>query len=216
MSRSTFKSLSEAELARFQTLQTGNDCVLHAISSAIQILTMREYKPQTLIQLANRLWWRGRFFRIVPGGGIMPPMQVGFLRYLIKREGLLLDARLLHLSPEVLRNLPHDDQMAALITIYWQPKRNPGIYLGSSNHNYNLSPAMSGHTMLFSAFDPDHRNEGVGITPWGFINSWANGGTELFWMTDEDFRRTWHFPLPIIGNNSAVIISTTERNSVIT
>ncbi|MGB4594757.1 MAG: hypothetical protein WBI14_02495, partial [Anaerolineaceae bacterium] len=211
MKKAMIRALPEAELARFQTLQQGNDCALHAISSAIYLLTEKYFTPGDLINLANRLWWRGRFYRILPSSGIFPHMQLGLLNYLIRHNNLPLKANLLHLSPEILRNLPHDDDIAALVTIYWPPKKAPGIYLGGTEFNYNGSTGLSGHTMLFSAYDPNHVNGRIGLTPWGFINSWIEGGADLFWMTDEDFRRAWSFRVPWIGYNATLVISRSDR-----
>jgi hypothetical protein len=211
MKKVMLKALPEADLARFQTLQQGNDCALHSITSAIQLLTDKFYAPTDLIGLANRLWWRGRLYRILPGSGILPHMQMGLVNYLIRRDNLPLRAKSLHLTPEILRNLPYDDELTALVTIYWLPKKTPGIYLGSTEYNYNGTAGLSGHTMLFSAYDPNHTNGRIGLTPWGFINSWIQGGSDLFWMTDKDFRRTWGFRVPFIGYNATVVISKTDR-----
>jgi hypothetical protein len=211
MKKAMIRALPEADLARFQTLQLGNDCALHAISSAIYLLTENYYSPRDLIDLANKLWWRGRYYRILPGSGIFPHMQLGLLKYLIKHNNLPLKAKLLHLTPEILRNLPHDDDLAALVTIYWPPRKAPGIYLGSTEVNYNGNTNLSGHTMLFSAYDPDHTNGQVGWTPWGFINSWIDGGADLFWMTDEGFKRSWAFHVPWIGYNATLVITRTDR-----
>lgn len=207
MKKVMMKALPEAELARFQTLQVGNDCALHSISAVILLLTQQYYPPTDLIRLANKLWWRGRFYRILPGSGIFPHMQLGLLNYLIRHENLPLQAKLTHLTPEILRNLPHDDDLATLITIYWLSQKAPGIYLGNTQHNLNGSKVLSGHTMVFSAYDSSHQNTGVGLTPWGFINSWMDGGADLFWMTDQGFRQAWNFAVPIIGRNAAVVVS---------
>ncbi len=74
-------------------------------------------------------------------------------------------ARLLHTAPEILRNLPDDDNLAALVTIYWRRGRAPAIYRGATSWNYNQSKSTAGHTMLFAAFDPEHTNQGGLQTP---------------------------------------------------
>ena len=56
------KALSEPELARFQTLQAGNDCALHAISAALGLLCDLRLDPEELAAEINRLWWRGKLF----------------------------------------------------------------------------------------------------------------------------------------------------------
>jgi hypothetical protein len=117
---------------------------------------------------------------------------------------------LLHTAPEILRNLPDDDNLAALVTIYWRRGRAPAIYRGATARNHNQSKSTAGHTMLFAAYDPDHYS-GELRTPWGFINSWVNAGTGLFWMEDREFRRTWSVPIPRWGKNATVIISVEQE-----
>lgn len=206
------KALSEPELARFQTLQAGNDCALHAISAALGLLCDLRLDLEELTAEVNRLWWRGKFYRVLPGWAVAPPMQARIVNYLARSRALPIRARLLHLSPEILRNLPDDDNLAALVTIYWHRGRAPAIYRGSGSWNHNQSKNLAGHTMLIAAFDPAHTNAGHLRTPWGFINSWAAANTELFWMEDEAFRRAWGFNLPVIGRNASVVIARSSQN----
>jgi hypothetical protein len=203
----TFKSLSEEELASYQTLQTGNNCTLHAISAALDLLCNYRIAPQKLSEEINRLWWRGRFYRIVPNWAVTPPMQVKIVNYLASSRGLSIFAQLRHTSPEILRNLLYDESIAALVTIYWLPRQAPAIYQGTRNVNYNAIKSMGGHTMLFASFNPDHLTVGSKSTPWGFINSWADSSPDLFWMEDSQFRKAWDFSLLNLGSNATVIIS---------
>ena len=179
MKKAMIKSFSEAELASFQTLQQGNDCALHAISSAIRLLTDACYVPADLIKLADRLWWVARFYRLYPGGGIFPHMQVGLLNYLIRRDRLSLSAPLSPL-PDILRNLPYDDDLAALVTVYWLPRRAPGIFRRQLQLQLQFGEQPGGPHNALSAYDPDHYSGEKWHTPWGFINSWIDGGTDLF------------------------------------
>lgn len=214
MKKRFLKSLPEWELARFQSLQKGNDCALHAISAALALLCGTHLAPEELASEVNRLWWRGRLFRVLPNWAVTPPMQAAIVNYLARSRGLPVRARLLHLSPEILRNLPEDDDLAALVTIYWRRGRAPAIYRGGTDWNYNQSKSTAGHTMLFAAYDPEHTNKTNLPTPWGFINSWANANTELFWMEDAAFRRAWSSPLPVIGRNAAVIITRQHQDNL--
>ena len=207
MKKRFLKSLPEWELARFQSLQKGNDCTLHAISAALELLTGLRLPPYQLVAEVNRLWWRGKLYRVLPNWAVTPPMQANIVNYLARTRGLPVRARLLHTAPEILRNLPDDENLAALVTIYWRRGRAPAIYRGATARNHNQSKSTAGHTMLFAAYDPEHTNHGVLQTPWGFINSWAHANTELFWMEDEPFRRAWSAPLPVIGRNATVLIS---------
>ena len=209
MKKRFLKSLPEWELARFQSLQKGNDCTLHAISAALELLTGLRLPPYQLVAEVNRLWWRGKLYRVLPNWAVTPPMQASIVNYLARTRGLPVRARLLHTAREILRNLPDDENLVALVTIYWRRGRAPAIYRGATARNHNQSKSTAGHTMLFAAHDPTHTT-GAGITtPWGFINSWCDGGARLYWMKDEDFRRSWGFFLPLVGPNPLVLIRKT-------
>lgn len=199
--------LSEPELARYQTLQKGNNCTLHAISSALGMLGVHHQDPQALANEVNRLWWRGRFYRLAPGWGVTPPMQAKIVNYLARKYDLPVSARVLHLSPEILHIMPYGDSFVTLVTIYWLPRQAPALYLGDTARNYNATKKAGGHTMLFASYDPDHQSGTDLLTPWGFINSWAAGGDVLFWMENKQFKKAWSFPLPHWGKNAAVVIT---------
>ena len=198
--------MPETKLAKLQTLQIGNDCAVHSMAAAIELLTDVKLDLQETIDEVNRLWWRGRFYRLAPKSGITPPLQVRLLRFLAKKHHLPLKAKLVHLNPEVLRATAQAEDIASLVTIYWWYGNSPAIYYKDLPKNYNAVQAASGHTMLFAAYDPEHFS-GTTRTPWGFINSWVNAGTGLFWMEDRQFRQAWAIPIPRWGNHATVIIS---------
>jgi len=206
MKKTSLRALPEENLAKYQSLQVGNDCAVHAISAAIELLTDVRLDPQEIIDEINKLWWRGRVFRLAPKSGITPPLQVRLLRYLAKKHRLPLKASLFHLSPEVLRATAEAENIASLVTIYWWFKQAPAIYYMNHPVNYNALKGAGGHTMVFAAYDPDHYSGDV-HTPWGFINSWVTQGTGLFWMEDQAFQKSWGIPLPRWGRFAAVVIS---------
>jgi len=103
MKKTSLLALPEKNLAKFQSLQTGNDCAIHSLVAAIELLTDIRLDPQEIIKEVNRIWWRGSLFRLAPKSGITPPLQVRLLHYLAKKHNLPLKAKLFHLSPELLR-----------------------------------------------------------------------------------------------------------------
>ncbi len=206
MPKASLRSLPETELAAYQSLQTGNDCGLHALSAAIRLLTNVEIPPSQLIEETNRLWWKGHFFRVFPSWAITPHQLARLANYLAKRENLRLSAEVLHLSTQVLQNLIPDSSLACVVTIYWLPGKAPAIYHWNRPRNINDRNGLEGHTMLLAAYDPSHYNGEVN-TPWGFINSWVDRSSGLFWMENAAFEKSWGFPLPGIGNHAAAIIS---------
>ena len=206
MRPTSLRAMPESQLARFQSLQTGNDCTLHAISAGIEILCDVFLKPEDLIEETNRLWWRGRFFRIFPKWAVTPGMQARYVNYLAKKHNLPIRAKKVHLDPETLLELSEDLDKVALVTLLWLRKKAPAIYYAKRPINVNLEQGIGGHTMLFAAYDPLHQNGPGRHTPWGFINSWVKGGAALFWMTDHDFRTSWGMKVPCVGNHATVII----------
>lgn len=206
MKKISLKAFPETKLAKLQTLQTGNDCAVHSIVAAIELLTEVKLDPAEIITEINHIWWHGRFYRLMPKSAITPPLQIRLLHYLAKKHDLPLSAKLLHLSPEVLRATAEAESIASLVTIYWSFKQSPKIYYRDQPKNYNREKGAGGHTMLFAAYDPEHFS-GELHTPWGFINSWVTAGTGLFWMEDKVFRKAWGMPIPGWGKNATVIIS---------
>lgn len=204
--------MPEAQLASFQSLQKGNDCTLHAISAALQLLSNVYLNPQALIEETNKLWWRGRFFRVFPNWAVTPRMQARYVNYLSKKHHLNIRASFEHLSPEELQELINDHNAIALVTVYWLNNDAPAIYYAKSPKNYNETSRVGGHTMLFAAYDDLHQSGPGRHTPWGFINSWVQGGNALFWMSEADFKRSWGKKLPFIGNFATVIIRKIGNN----
>lgn len=206
MKKTSLRAFPEAKLAKLQTLQIGNDCAVHSLVAAIELLTDVKLNPVEIISEINRIWWQGQFYRLAPKSGITPRLQVRLLHYLAKKHNLPLKAKLLHLNPEVLRATAEAENVASLVTIYWWFKQSPKIFYRDQPKNYNREKGANGHTMLFAAYDPEHKS-GELNTPWGFINSWVNAGTGLFWMEDSAFRKAWGIPIPGWGKNATVIIS---------
>jgi hypothetical protein len=179
MKKTSLRALPEKNLAKFQSLQTGNDCAIHSIAAAIELLTDIRLDPQEIIKEVNRIWWRGSLFRLAPKSGITPPLQVRLLHYLAKKHNLPLKAKLFHLSPELLRATAEAENIASLVTIYWWFGHSPASYYMDRPKNYNKLKGASGHTMVFAAYDPEHFSGEI-HTPWGFINSWVTQRTGLF------------------------------------
>jgi hypothetical protein len=61
--------------------------------------------------------------------------------------------------------------------------------------------------MVLAAHDPGHLDRNGNPAPWGFVNSWADGGAEIYWMSDADFERAWTHEIPLVGSRNAVVIT---------
>lgn len=207
--RKTLHSLTEPELAGYQTRQVGNTCSFHMISVSLRLMLNHSIVPMELSEEINRLWWRGRFMRVVPDWAVTPRMQVRIIRYLAQTRGLPVAATYQRSDPENLTEILADLTTVPIVTIIWPWRKAPPIYLGNTTRNFNTTRSAGGHSMLLAAYDPNHTAGGLFPTPWGFINPWMDNIADLFWMTDEDFRRAWGFWLPGIGPNPLVLIQRT-------
>ena len=196
---------SEATLAGYQRNQVGNTCTFHTISASLRLLINYSIDPLALSDEINRLWWRGRFMRVMPNWAVTPSMQVRIVHYLAKTRSLPIRASLQHTNPAALLGFLSSPNQIPIITIFWLNRKAPAIYYGSSTSNYNATQFMGAHSMLFAAYDPNHHSGDL-ATPWGFINSWKDNSSLLFWMSQEEFIRSWGFRLPIFGNNPLVLI----------
>lgn len=204
--RKTLKTKGEVELAAYQVRQVGNACSFHAITVAFKLLLGYELDPVALSDKVNQLWWRGRFMRVAPNWGVTPRMQVRIVHHLARESNLPVTASFKHGSIQTLPAILSDPDVVPLITLLWLWYKAPPVYYGDTNHNYNLTNNMGGHTMILAAYDPEHRAGDQFFTPWGFINPWLSNAKQLFWMRDEDFQKAWRFPLPFIGPNPLVLI----------
>lgn len=196
----------EIELSNFQTLQRGNNCAFHTISSAIKILFNVQINPQKLAKEIDSLWWRLKPMRIFPGWAVTPKQMIKVISHLQKKTSLPLTAKYLRGSIELLKNELSKKTSVPIVTITWFRNQNPAIYLGYSPFNFNPEKSANAHTMILAAFDPEHFIDGVGYTPWGFINSWTNPPAHLFWMTDLDFQNSWNSWFPFVRTNSLILI----------
>lgn len=202
---------SEAELAALQTRQEGNTCSFHVIAAGVRLLLDVVIDPDELALEVNRLWWRGRFMRVLPNWAVTPHMQVRIVKYLARTRGLPLTASFSRGDPDTLPRVLRDPYSASvpIITLVWLWRQAPPIYYAHTAINFNRNPSVGGHSMLLAAYDPDHWAGDEFSTPWGFINPWMADAAHLFWMRDADFRRSWRFPMPRIGPNPLVLMRRT-------
>jgi hypothetical protein len=204
----TLAGMSEKSLAAYQHNQVGNTCTLHSISAAIQLLSGRVIDPAELADELDAM----NFFRRLPyrfgiNGPVSPLQQVALLRRLINDLGLSLQIGLSHPTIPGLIDLIHQPDTVVMVTIGWAKHAAPAITLGAGTSSYANNISITWHTIISAAYDPMHIDTGGLQKPWGFINSWVNGGEYLFWMADGDFRKAWSFYTPLGGFRPAVIIT---------
>ena len=201
---------TEADLAEYQHVQVGNTCTFHAISSALRLLIGFDLDPQGLSDEIDHLWWQFKPMRIFPCWAVTPRQQAKIIRYVKIKYNLPIKVQFSHAEPNTLFDLLSTPKTACLVTLLWGYKRSPGIYYGKSSNNTNSGKMPSGHTMLLAAYDPLHHLWDGTQAPWGFVNSWINNGSYLFWMQNEAFQKSWHFMLPFVGFNPLVTIQVVD------
>jgi len=161
--------------------------------------------------------------RISENGPTTPWQQANIVTGVARQGELALVADVTHATPEQLIDLLGRDDTAVIVTLGWNRNDVPQITLGngqprdiSNPGTWSLPlgvelPAVDAHAMLLAAHDPGHVDQNGDSAPWGFVNSWVDGAntanpggaTEIYWMSDEDFRGAYNFPL--VGN--AVVIT---------
>jgi hypothetical protein len=156
-------------------------------------------------------------------GPTSPAQQANIVNGIARQGSLPLEADVTHPTPEELKDLLGRDDTAVVVTLGWHQDHPPHIGQGDAVGRPFGDPGsfevlgveveipVGAHAMLLGAYDPGHVDENGDPTPWGFVNSWTDGAsaahpggaTEIYWMSDADFREAYNFP--ILGN--AVVIT---------
>ena len=149
-----------------------------------------------------------------------PLQQARMVRQEARRRDIAVTVHVRSGDPDSLVDLLSQPDTAVLITLSWTDETRPRIiYPDGALRRFSPAGGMQilgreiaypfgAHTMLLAAHDPDRRarlKSGKIHAPWGFINSWVNGGDDLFWMPDTDFQEAWSRGI-IIGKRQMVII----------
>ena len=82
-----------------------------------------------------------------------------------------------------------------MVTIAWNDEWAPDITSTGGNvtvplvpHDLRAGPLYTAHVMTLVAYEDNGGN-----TRWGFVTSWQNGGADIHWMSDADFRRAYGY-----------------------
>ncbi|MFZ7104281.1 MAG: hypothetical protein ACOWWO_16720 [Peptococcaceae bacterium] len=201
----TLHAKPEPDLAALQVDQEGNSCSFHAIVNGLRLLLGVALDPMEISDEVDRIWKQFRLMRTIPGWAVTPRQQVRIIRHVARTRELAVTTSYQHGDPETLPSLLADTGAVPIITLVWLPKKAPPIYYGDTNRNFNATQSMGGHTMVVGAYDTAHTS-GELDTPWGFINPWKDNATQLFWMTDADFRKAWGLCIPLVGPNPLVVM----------
>jgi hypothetical protein len=203
---------AEAQLAAFQQLQgTGrNDCADYSVAAVFNMFQGGGVQGSDVARaadLGNVLYG----YRLWPNGPTTPAQAANIVNAIADRAGLPFSATALRAptTADLVGYLRQPDT-AVIVTIGWDDANVPDIARTSDTRNSAGGGAplqINAHAMVLAAYDPGHTDRNGNPAPWGFVNSWANGGTEIYWMPDADFQRAWTHEIPLVGSRNAVVIT---------
>jgi hypothetical protein len=95
-----------------------------------------------------------------------------------------------------------------IVTIGWDDAHVPQIARTSQDlfRRRRGAPQLA-PTRCCSPPTITHLDHAGDPAPWGFVNSWADGGSELYWMPDADLQQAWGHDIPLVGSHNAVVIT---------
>jgi len=189
-----WRGWQEGVLATFQQDQgSTNHCAKYAAATAANLLLGTSLDGNSLVSWLDD--------RLLKGSGIYTIFgnHKGSLVFqtanLVKRLGLLngitFDVRIKRGKVSDLLNTIKDGGAVNLVSVTYFKGQEPLISCGHNNTSALAATRwVGGHIMLLGAFDSGHHNLARTCTPWGFQSSWSSKD-QLYWMSDEDFGRTW-------------------------
>jgi len=202
-----WRNKSEAELASYQQFQQGNSCAQNSIAALFNLFFQLNFNGNLLAKLVDQIPFFDRLrYRLWSNGPTTPLNQLHLLTDIALYQKVSLSVQLEKGSLELLSKLMIKPRTLTLITLGWLPRQAPVIIRGNQVENFNGNKGLGFHTMLAVAYDPSHQDKVGASHPWGFINSWSIGGTELFWMTTEDLDHSWGFYTPFGGTYPMITV----------
>jgi hypothetical protein len=204
--------LAEAQLAAFQQKQGAgrNDCADYSVAAVFNMLQGGAVQGSDVARAAD-LGSLLYGYRLWPNGPTTPAQAANIINAIVDRAGLPLSASAVRpdTSADLVQYLQQPGT-AVIVTIGWDDANVPDIARTSDTANGAGGGATLGinaHAMVLAAYDPTHLDRNGNPAPWGFVNSWASGGTEIYWMPDADFQQAWSHEIPLVGSHNAVVIT---------
>jgi WXG100 family type VII secretion target len=204
---------SITDLAGFQENQgMTNNCGEYAAAAALDMLFGgNRFTGADLTTFAdastNLLPWAGR--RMFQNGPTMPPQQANLINEYATANNLPVEATATTTDREGLIRMLETPDQTLMVTISYGNDWQPTLTSNGVNQ-VPLPPGAlpySGHVMVLAAYEDNGGNP-----RWGFVNSWVDGGSDIYWMTDADFQRAWNYDGFMMGNNNVVVVRDTTND----
>jgi hypothetical protein len=205
---------SEAELAALQQRQPDgrNDCADYSIAASLNLLFGGSVRGSDVAAAADQVprLLPGQGLRMWENGPTTPAQQANIVNGVARQGQLPLSAVATKATTDELVQYLGQPNTAVIVTIGWDDAHVPQIALTSQHATSAAGGAplqLNAHAMVLAAHDPTHLDHARNPAPWGFINSWADGGSEIYWMPDADFQQAWGHHIPLAGSHNAVVIT---------
>jgi len=205
---------SEAELAALQQRQRDgrNDCADYATAASLNLLFGGGVRGSDVAAAADQVPWLypGQGLRMWENGPTSPAQQAHIVNGIARQGQLPLSAVATHATTDELLEYLQQPNTAVIVTIGWDDAHVPQIARTSAAGTaagVGARLQLNAHAMVLAAHDPTHLDSAGLPAPWGFINSWTDGGSEIYWMPDADFQQAWGHDIPLVGSHNAVVIT---------
>lgn len=189
-----WRGWSESQLAAYQQDQgSTNHCAKYAAAAAYNLLYETALSGDILVSWLNTLPLRGTFRYTIFGNrnGSLVFQTANLVRKLGRLQDKKPEIKCRLGRVETLQSSLMDGGSLTLVSVTYLQGKEPVIARGiNTASTLAASRWVGGHIMILGAYDHGHENQDGARTPWGFLSSW-NSKDQLYWMTDEDFKRTW-------------------------
>ena len=172
-----------------------NHCAYHSIATVMNIHFGWHIDGAELAQEFDSRWWRTPFrYRMWPNWATAPFQAQQVIRKIARDLKFPLRTQLKKFSDTYLINTLHySPNHYPVVTFLWlKGPLQLQSHKGARAFPIKSLPGFGAHTMLLAAYNPENRDDNGVLHPWGFVNSWATPGiTDLFWMSEETWQKTF-------------------------
>jgi len=189
-----WRGWTEKQLAAYQQNQgSSNHCGKYAAASALNMLYDTSLTGESLVTWLEGRPLKGTALYTIFGNnnGSFVYQAANLIRKLGQLNGLTPALKVSRGTIQTLKDTLQYGNKLVLVSITYFQGNEPLIAYGQ-NVGSSLAAArwVGGHLMILAAYDPQHQNTEKVSSPLGFLCSWP-GKDHLYWMTDEDFKKSW-------------------------
>ncbi|NQS92354.1 MAG: hypothetical protein HQ574_08085 [Chloroflexi bacterium] len=189
-----WRGWTESQLAAYQQNQgSTNHCAKYATATVYNLLYETDLSGDILVSWLNTRLLRGTFRYTIFGNqnGSLVFQTANLIRKLGQLQNNKPEVKCHRGNVETLQDSLRDGGALTLVSVTYLQGKEPVIARGiNTASTLAASRWVGGHIMILGAYDHGHHNQEGTRTPWGFLSSWTSKD-QLYWMTDEDFKRSW-------------------------